>query len=150
MSGKHFIHRQPFQVYHNNFLNIEVNTGGAFLFLISFPQHTDVSSPPWDNGYPSGGNYWSDYASRYPDAVEIDSSGIGSVQYVSSTNSEVIDRYPLLAPYNIPQLTIPTQPNQSPLPSLTPSPSVPEFPVWVALLLIVVATMFTIFIGRKN
>ena len=26
-----------FQVYHNNFVNIEVNTGGAFLFIISYP-----------------------------------------------------------------------------------------------------------------
>lgn len=73
-----------FQVYHNNFVNIEVNTGGAFLFIISYPQQTTDGSPTWDNGYPSGGNYWSDYASRYPNATEIGSSGIGNTPYVSS------------------------------------------------------------------
>ena len=139
-----------FQVYHNNFVNIEVNTGGAFLFIISYPQQTTDSSPPWDNGYPSGGNYWSDYASRYPNATEIDSSGIGNTPYVNSVAPVVIDRYPLITQYNVPTPTIPTQPNQSPSPSLTPSPSVPEFPTWAALLLIMSATLLTVLIRRKN
>jgi hypothetical protein len=63
-----------FQVYHNNFLNSEVNTGGAFLILFSFPNRTNATLPPWDNGYPSGCNYWSDYATRFG-VDEIDSSG---------------------------------------------------------------------------
>lgn len=139
-----------FQVYHNNFVNIEVNTGGAFLFIISYPQQTTDSSPTWDNGYPSGGNYWSDYASRYPNATEIGSSGIGNTPYVSSLAPVVVDRYPLIAPYNIQKPTMLTQPNPSSSPSLTPSPSIPEFPAWVALLLIMLVMLLTVFIRRKK
>jgi len=40
----------------------------------------DPDIPPslnvWDDGYPSCGNYWSDYAIRYPNAQELDDSGI--------------------------------------------------------------------------
>jgi hypothetical protein len=55
------------------------------------------SNNTWDDGYPSGGNYWSDYRTRYPGAVENDSSGIWNTPYnVSSGN---IDRYPLMGMY---------------------------------------------------
>ncbi len=42
------------------------------------PQAYDVSNAVtfWDDGYPSGGNYWVDYQTRYPDSKMIDSSGI--------------------------------------------------------------------------
>jgi hypothetical protein len=50
----------------------------------------------WDNGYPSGGNYWRDYQTRYPNATEIDSSGIWNTPYVIDANNT--DRYPLMAP----------------------------------------------------
>jgi len=51
-------------IYHNNFTNNaqEALSGG----------HPNT----WDNGFPSGGNYWSDYRAKYPSASEIDSSGI--------------------------------------------------------------------------
>ncbi|MFH1101829.1 MAG: NosD domain-containing protein [Methanobacteriota archaeon] len=35
----------------------------------------------WDDGFPSGGNYWSDYEERYPYAQEIDDSGIWDTPY---------------------------------------------------------------------
>jgi parallel beta-helix repeat protein len=69
-------------VYHNNFIN---NIGG---------QAVDSDSVNvWDNGYPSGGNYWSDY-----NAKEIDNSGIGSTPYVIDAQNK--DRYPLMKPFN--------------------------------------------------
>ena len=34
------------------------------------------STNTWDCGYPSGGNYWSDYEEIYPNATEIDDSGL--------------------------------------------------------------------------
>jgi parallel beta-helix repeat protein len=51
---------------------------------------TDIIS--WDNGYV--GNYWSDYQSKYPNASEVDASGIGDTPYVIDTDN--VDRYPLL------------------------------------------------------
>jgi parallel beta-helix repeat protein len=57
-------------IYHNNFIN---NYGGHALDT----RTTNL----WDNGFPSGGNYWSDYTERYPDAHEIDDSGIWDTPY---------------------------------------------------------------------
>lgn len=44
----------------------------------------------WDNGYPDGGNYWSDYS-----GVDLDFDGIGDTPYVFEGNQ---DRYPLMHP----------------------------------------------------
>ena len=69
-------------VYHNNFIdNIE-------------PVYNSASTNVWDNGYPSGGNYWSDYEERYPDAKELDSSGMWNTPYVLDENNQ--DNYPLI------------------------------------------------------
>jgi parallel beta-helix repeat protein len=67
--------------YHNNFISntTQVSTFGA--------------STTWDNGYPSGGNYWSDYKVKYPGATEIDDSGIWDTPY---TDFGVNDTYPLM------------------------------------------------------
>ena len=48
-------------IYHNNFLN---NTYQAYDFSRSpfSPPGLKPSICSWDDGYPSGGNYWSDYA----------------------------------------------------------------------------------------
>ncbi len=136
-----------FKVYHNNFLNIEENTGGAFLLILSYPKPTIDKSPYWDNGYPSGGNYWNDYASRYPNATEIGNSGIGDTAYVNSINSKVTDRYPLMKPYNTPVTAQPT-PDQTE--NVTPTPSIPEFPTWIALLLFMAILFAAFFANRKN
>ena len=53
----------------------------------------------WDNG--TIGNYWSDYQTKYPNANEIDNSGIGNTPYVIDANN--IDHYPLLKPSVIPE-----------------------------------------------
>jgi hypothetical protein len=59
------------------------------------------STNVWDNGYPSGGNYWSDYQTKYLNATEIDSSSIWNTPYVIDTNNT--DFYPLMTPYVIPE-----------------------------------------------
>ena len=60
----------------------------------------------WDNG--SAGNYWSDYISRYPNASQIDASGIGDTAYVIDANNS--DRYPLMAAFDVsPTSTAPAQ-----------------------------------------
>lgn len=60
----------------------------------------------WDDGYPSGGNYWSDYSSRYPNASEIDSSGILDTPYVIDSNN--IDNYPLMNQFIVPEFQFST------------------------------------------
>ena len=73
------------RIFHNNFIS-------------NFEQADSAGSiDVWDDGYPSGGNYWSDYEERYPDAGEIDDSGIWDKPYVIDENNT--DRYPLMKPY---------------------------------------------------
>jgi parallel beta-helix repeat protein len=74
-------------VYHNSFIN---NTNQVIL--------TSGSAGVWDNGYPSGGNYWSDYATRYPNTAEIDNSGLWNTPYVIDPNNK--DNYPLMSPWS--------------------------------------------------
>jgi parallel beta-helix repeat protein len=76
-------------VYHNNFLN---NTVQA---------RSEDASAIWDNGYPSGGNFWSDYAyvdvRSGPNQDQPGGDGIGDLPYVIDANN--IDRYPLMNPW---------------------------------------------------
>ena len=62
----------------------------------------------WDAGYPSGGNYWSDYASvdlkSGPSQDMLGSDGIGDTRYVIDENNT--DRYPLISPVAIHDIAI--------------------------------------------
>ena len=68
---------------------------------------TDDSNGIWDNG--EDGNYWSDYEERYPDAKELDGSGVWDTPYVIDENNQ--DNYPLMNPVVIPEF-----PDEEPLP----------------------------------
>jgi parallel beta-helix repeat protein len=78
-------------IHHNNFIE---NNNQAF---------DDQSDNYWDNGYPSGGNYWSDYKGndsyKGPNQDVQGKDGIGDTNYSIDKNS--IDNYPLmgLSPY---------------------------------------------------
>jgi parallel beta-helix repeat protein len=87
--------------YHNNFVNnthqvssYDGSSNGGF---------QDV----WDDGYPSGGNYWDNYQGpdnlRGPFQNETGSDGIGDVPYVIDANNT--DRYPLMPPLNLTRKT---------------------------------------------
>ncbi len=90
------------------------------------PNGTDEVS--WDNG--QVGNYWSDYFTKYPNATELDSSGIGNTPYVIDSNN--IDNYPLTSASKIslvsssPTLTPPTSPTQQPIAEPNSTPNVPQ------------------------
>ena len=79
-------------VYRNNFFDNSKQVICIFLDWDIGYNITDVVS--WDNG--TIGNFWSDYQSKYPNATEIGSSGIGSLPYVIDENNT--DHYPLMAP----------------------------------------------------
>jgi parallel beta-helix repeat protein len=76
-------------IYHNNFM---------LRVFSAIQAGVSNSSNVWDIGYPGGGNYWSNYQKRYPNATEIDSSGIGDTSYV--IDGQNIDRYPLMEAFN--------------------------------------------------
>jgi hypothetical protein len=61
----------------------------------------------WDNG--SVGNYWADYGERYKQAVEVGSTGIGSIPYYINQNNT--DFYPIMR--GVDGLSFPHQDNTS-------------------------------------
>jgi len=60
-----------------------------------------MSTDIWDDDYPSGGNYWSDYTGvdkfSGPDQHVLGSDGIGDTPYVIDVNNQ--DSYPLMVPW---------------------------------------------------
>jgi len=73
------------KIYHNNFIdnNKQVYidaTRGAVVNV-------------WDDGYPFGGNYWSNYT-----GVDSNGDGIGDAPYIIDEDNA--DRYPLMGPFN--------------------------------------------------
>ena len=77
-------------LFHNNFVSnlVQVDTANYGTYT------------KWDNGYPSGGNYWSDYTGNDTKSVPYQnltgSDGIGDTPY---NNGGAYDRYPLMKPY---------------------------------------------------
>ena len=64
----------------------------------------------WDDGYPSGGNYWSDYVGvdtrRGPNQDQPGSDAIGDAEYFIAVDNR--DRYPLMFPTIMPPPQPPT------------------------------------------
>ena len=112
---------------------IENNQGGISLYSSSdnrfyhnflmnnTPQvSSETSTNMWDNGYPSGGNCWSDYEERYPNATEIDGSGIWDIPYVIDEDNQ--DNYPII----------------------------PEFPSFLILPLFMITTLLAVISYRRK
>ena len=53
----------------------------------------------WSEDFPSCGNYWSDYVEKFPNASEIQDSGVWAAPY--SVNEANVDEYPLVAPIQV-------------------------------------------------
>jgi parallel beta-helix repeat protein len=99
-------------IYHNNFADnaVQVNTDGL--------------ANIWDNV--SVGNYWSDYLTKYPNATQVDSSGVWNTPYVIDANNT--NYYPLMVPYAV----------------------IPEFPSFLILPLMMMATLLAVIIYKKK
>jgi parallel beta-helix repeat protein len=85
-----YYHPSGNTIFHNNF----INTTEAYV-------DPNAVDNVWDNGCPSGGNYWSDYNATdlYSGPCQniTGSDGIGDLPHVIDENNQ--DRYPLMKPY---------------------------------------------------
>jgi len=86
-------------IYRNSFINNAKHVNDFGL-----EDHARLSVNFWNEIYPSGGNYWDDYLTRYPNVKEIDGSGIGDTPYVIYERNQ--DNYPLLPPWFPPTVSI--------------------------------------------
>jgi len=77
-------------IYHNNFINNTIHAGVS-------PYKSSTNT--WDDGYPSGGNYWGDYQGADlksgQNQDQLVGDGIGDIPYVISDNNQ--DKYPLMS-----------------------------------------------------
>lgn len=98
-------------IFHNNFFASEENNA------------YDKCSNTWDDGYPSGGNYWDDY-----NGGDANHDGIGDTPYNIPGGNNNKDHYPLMSIWNHPP-SQPTDPN--PLDGMTNVPTNPVLSVSV-------------------
>ncbi len=99
--------------FHNSFANNSVQVITNFVSPFVAPTG-DVSTNRWDDGYPSGGNCWSDYDSDYYASDTMNgqyqnatgSDGIGDTRYPVNANPAIFpelvqfDYYPLMGMFN--------------------------------------------------
>jgi len=101
-------------IYENTIMNnsegVWATSGSSLLnrlyhnsFIDNLNQATDFGNETsWDDGYPSGGNYWSDYTGNdtYYGSYQnlTGSDGIGDIPYDIYGNPNVQDNYPLMNP----------------------------------------------------
>ena len=157
--GINFINGEDNQIYLNNFIENEKQV--TYLFdKTSRPARPNI----WSNQ--QEGNYWSDYEDRYPDAKEIDGTGIWDTTYIIDENNQ--DNYPLTEPTSTPEPepspsptiepsptpTISPSPEPSPTPSPTPEPEEPgfKFPtaeVVISIVVISIALVSVYYLKRK-
>ena len=130
-ANRHGAH--PYQgnkFYHNNFID-------------STDKHVYVDLPgqvnSWDNGYPSGGNYWTNYTGvdekKGQSQNEAGNDGIGDTPFVIDDNN--LDNFPLMAPFR----------EQA---QVQPSPDQLWLLIGAVLIIIVVIVIVSILLFRKR
>ncbi len=90
--GVHITSSRDISVYHNNFVG-----------HVDHAIDDAGSENKWDDGYPSGGNYWDDYTGTDffsgPGQDQPGNDGIGDEPYVIDPDSQ--DNYPLMYPFGM-------------------------------------------------
>lgn len=71
------------RIYHNNFI------GNSRQASLNLPRAVGI----WDDGYPSGGNYWSNYT-----GIDLNHDGIGDSPHMIDTNNQ--DNHPLMGKFH--------------------------------------------------
>ena len=91
-SGIYLSHSKGNNIFHNRFINNNINV-----------QMLGACVNIWDDGYPSGGNFWSDYDGEdlYSGPFQnlTGSDGLGDEPYIIDDDNR--DRYPLMTPIRI-------------------------------------------------
>jgi parallel beta-helix repeat protein len=89
---------------HSDGLEVGGSYGNVFLhndFIDNFDYYSYASVNTWDNGYPSGGNYWNGYTGQDyysgPNQNEPGSDFVADTPYTIDPDN--IDHYPLMNPY---------------------------------------------------
>ncbi|HER54692.1 MAG TPA: hypothetical protein ENO13_02195 [Candidatus Bathyarchaeota archaeon] len=85
-------------IYRNNFIYNKVTDG---LQVSIDKRYGPGLGNRWDNG--SEGNYWSDYATRYPNATQIEGTQIGNTVFYINENNQ--DNCPMLTQTVIPEFS---------------------------------------------
>jgi len=115
--GISVIYSSDTRIFHNN---LEKNGVQAYV--------ENAQDNQWDDGYPSGGNYWSDY-----NGTDANNDGIGDTPYVIDANNT--DNYPLMGMFCEFKVTYFTPPLVSHTCNVTviSNSSVSDFvaPIWV-------------------
>lgn len=155
--------------YNDCFLSGDVDQGNAAIFLLgcsynnisyctfdngsqismdyssAYNTVTQCNLPPcsvliWLSGYENvDKNYWSDYSTKYPNAAEVDHSGVGDRPYVYYSTQETSpndtkspigyqDNHPLMKSVTIPLIAS----------TSSPSPTAPELP-WLVIMPLLVS-----------
>jgi parallel beta-helix repeat protein len=127
------------QLYGSSYSNISYCTlnstgsfNGAILIALGEEKNSITQNNIYGGIYPYStleivnGNYWDDYLTKYPNATEIDHSGVGNTPYVfyAHINNDTFpcqDTHPLMKPVAIPLTASSSQTN------------VPEFPSWLLI-----------------
>jgi parallel beta-helix repeat protein len=116
--------------YHNNFLenSNQVSIRHTYLFASGIISEYSVNNT-FNSVSPSGGNFWSDYS-----GTDTDEDGVGDTPYI--INEDTQDNQPLMEPTETPVLTIPE--------------TIPEFPSWTPLMIMLSAVMMVLALYKNK
>jgi parallel beta-helix repeat protein len=103
--------------YHNSFIDNGLHYLGEIVTYRQVELRNDSQDNIWDNDFPSGGNYWSDY-----NGTDVNGDGIGDIPY--SIDADNQDNYPLMTPW------LPTPPADSISPTIQNVRHEPLYPIF--------------------